>query len=915
MDTIGKSELKTIEFSISSFIETKIKGRLPEEKEIESLMKQFCSLLFPDLSEEQLHELNKMLNERFQFKLDVGTLIYDEECEPWFKDFKENNECQYFDRYKEYLLKEKGFNKTAVDVLDNEVLDDIMDYLGNPSTNFNPRRGLVMGDVQSGKTATYTGLICKAADAGYKAIIVLTGTVECLRQQTQKRLDEGFVGFDSDHMSKIDNEDFWIGVGKYSKKRGIVLTSKATDFVAQTAKNLGFSLDNFNDTVLFVVKKNVSVLKRLLKWLGDLNGTKGKINYPLLVIDDEADNASINTNQTDDDQDPTKINDCIRKLLKMFTKNNYVGFTATPFANVFINPYISEDLFPRDFIYSLKAPSNYIGAADIFLDDSKYRNCLISNNDCEEVLPLKHRKYVEFNTIPSSLEDAIYSYFITNVIRDLRGDVDKHRGMLINISRFTDPQEKIKETVENYVMACIAKFKLYCLSSSCPKEVKKAAEQVYKSYYSDINIPFDDIWKEMYESNKNIEVINVNSNSKMINYDDYEGIGARLIVIGGLSLSRGLTIEGLCISYLYRTSQVYDVLLQMGRWFGYRKNYDDLFRIWMPPHMVDWYKEITISVEELKIDLERMKNLRQKPSEFGIRIRNDKTALKITARNKMLASADYEIVKSMFGDWDNTGVISNDLKINQSNYDLIISVLNDILNKGYKWTRNYCNKLVWKDIPKEYVLKILRGFIVDKANFDFNTDSYCTFINTYIGDELDLFDIAIIEGDRDNGVKIPFMGDYIVKPEKNFSCTKTGLSINKSKALLVNPVDASYGLTEEDKKEAERIHRELVLQERPGKDPKTIHPSAKTYLRIKHRRPLLMIYFIDLKVNPKKDDESNDDYNKWIQEKEKFDNAKVTPVGIALAIPEYTNKSNEYLKYKVNMVEQHNLLNDDDLEE
>lgn len=903
-----RDELKKKEIAVAAYIETVIKDRIPSEQEIDDLMKKYCSLLYNDLPNDLLIEMKKMLNERFQFKLDIGTLIYDEEAEPWFKDFKENNDCPYFNRYKEYLKKEKGFNQNAIDVLDNEVLDEIMDYLGNPKTNFSPRRGLVMGDVQSGKTATYTGLICKAADAGYKAIVVLTGTVECLRQQTQKRLDEGFVGFDSDHMSKTDNDDFWIGVGKIMKKRGIVLTSKNTDFVTSTAKNLGFSLQNFNDTVLFVVKKNVSVLDRLLKWLKDLNGHGGKIDYPLLVIDDEADNASINTNQ-DSDTDPTKINNCIRELLKMFTKNNYVGFTATPFANVFINPYAPEDLFPKDFVYGLKSPSGYIGPADIFLDGAKYRNSIITNEDCEEVLPLNHKKYIDFDTIPSSLEDAIYSFFITNVIRDMRGDEFEHRGMLINISRFTTPQEKIKETVENYVFQCISKFRLYCnADKSVNAKLKNRIEQVFISFFKNIEIPFEEIWKNLYSSNEKIEILNVNSNSKMINYDDYKEHGARLIVIGGLSLSRGLTIEGLCISYLYRTSQVYDVLLQMGRWFGYRKNYDDIFRIWMPSHMIDWYKEITEAVEELKLDLEKMKNLKQKPKDFGIRIRNDKTGLKITARNKMYNSADYEVVKSIYGDWDNTGVISADVETNKKNYNMIINVINKLFDKGYNCKRDQNGRLIFKDIPKEYILEIMKNYIQDIGNYDFNLGSYCDFINGYHGTEFDLFDIAVVEGDKRSGETKNICGMNIVLPEKNFSCTKTGISLNKEKALLVNPIDTSYGLDSIQKDRAEQLHKELVLQNDPNAEKKAINYSAKTYLRIKNRRALLLLYFIKLKLTDKKDDESTDEYSMREVVLNKLETNNVIPTGIAIAIPSYPNKESEVIKYKVNMVEQHNLL-------
>lgn len=895
---MNNDDIKLKEVAIATYIETMIKDRLPTESEIQELCKTYCSLLYPDVNDSEITEINKLLNNRFQFKLDVGTLIYNEETEPWFKEFKENNECHYFDRYKEYLRRDKNFNLKAIEVLDNEVLDEIMDYLGDPRINFTPRRGLVMGDVQSGKTSNYTGLICKAADAGYKAIIVLTGTVESLRQQTQKRLDEGFVGFDSDHMSKIENEDFWIGVGKYSKKRGIVLTSKSSDFVSKTANNLGFSLDSFNDTVLFVVKKNVSVLKRLIKWLSDLNGGD-MINYPLLVIDEEADNASVNTKR-DEDDDPTKINKLIRELLTKFSQNNYVGFTATPFANIFINPYIEEDLFPKDFIYLLKAPNNYIGPSDIFLETSKYRHSVILNDDCEEVLPLKHKKYQEFVEVASSLDDAIHSFLITNVIRDLRGDTKSHRGMLVNISRFTETQEHIKEVVEDHFRTILRKYKLYCCNPDQAKNdfVIKNSKKIYDAFYKECGFSWDIILANLYQSNSNIECISVNKNSKMINYDDYDQ-GARLIVVGGMALARGLTIEGLCISYLYRNSQVYDVLLQMGRWFGYRKGYEDLFKIWMPQHIFEWYREITTSVEELKNDLDRMKDLKQKPSEVGIRIRNDRTTLKITARNKMYSSANYEVVKTMFGDWDNTGVIPASVEINKKNFEVIKSQISSLIEKEYKFTRTYGNRLVMQSVPKEYIVKILSLFYVDKLNYRFDKESYINFINGYHGRELDLFDIAIIEGERNNN-ELSFFGENVFLARKNFDVVDNSLRMNKSRELLVNPIDTSYGLTKEQKIDAEAKHKEYVLRKNPSKDPKTIHPSAKTYLRVKDRNPLLMIYMIDL-GNDECDDIKDQIKNKFIE-------SNAFPIGLAIAIPQYSDMYTTKFKYKVNMIEQANIL-------
>lgn len=901
----NKDQLKLIEFSISSYIDTQIGNKLPNESEIDYYSNFVISMLYPNLSQDDKLFIKKMLIERFQFKLDMGTMIVNEQCVPWFKDFKNSNENLYFDRYKEYLKKEKGYNTKSLNTLDNDILDEIMDYLGDPRlASFPPKRGLVMGDVQSGKTSTYIGLICKAADAGYKAIIVLTGTVESLRQQTQRRLDEGFIGFDSDHMDNQDIDSHWIGVGKYKKKRGIVLTSKSSDFVSSTAKNLGFSLNSFNDTVLFVIKKNVSVLKKLNKWLRDLNGNSndGKIDYPLLIIDDEADNASVNTNK-DEDLNPTKINGHIRDLLGMFTRNNYIGFTATPFANVFINPDISEDLFPKDFVYSLKSPSEYIGPNRIFSIDGEYKYQVLTNNDCEEVLPIQHKNYHSFTDIPETLKTALHAFMITNAIRDLRKHANSHRAMLINISRFVDTQKTIKDVIEKYVDYIIVQYRLY--ANEYQEIFSSEIEFTKKTFNDEFNnsgFSWFDILENLYDSNHNIECKYVNSESPMINYDDYRN-GARLIIIGGLSLSRGLTLEGLCISYLYRNSQVYDVLLQMGRWFGYRKGYEDLFRIWLPNHLIEWYEVISESIEELKIDLERMKELNQKPSEFGIRIRSDKTALKITANNKMRTAHEIQETVSLFGNWEDTGIIHKDILTNRENYNNINSILLELTEIGYKPKRDFDEKLVWKDIPKRYITSLISNFKVDLLNYTFDKNGLVEFIDSYQSRELDVFDIAVIEGDKENGIKRKFFGQEVALSEKQFDITETSIRINKSKMNLVNPVDTSYGLSYEQKKKAEELHKKLTLLENPNKDPKKIYPSAKTYLRIKDRNPLLMIYLVDLKYS-----EDDNDYEIKKALKNNFTNENIVPVGIAIAIPKFTEDYSNSRLYKINIIEQRNLL-------
>ena len=334
-----------------------------EEKKIDEYINQFkvLPMFSTSLTEEDIKNVRNKITSEMSIKLDMGTLLKgDYNYKKWFLNKKSELDMKYWERYKTYLLQDKKFSPTVVNTMD-DILDTLTDLLGDPSTDSKfQRRGLIMGDVQSGKTSNYTGLICKGADAGYKVIVLLTGTIEKLRKQTQLRLDEGFVGIDSAAMIK-NRENNRIGVGKYDQTiTPVVLTSTINDFKAQTARNLGFDLKTINQPVIFVVKKNVSSLKHLNKWLRTFNkGTEESIDNSLLLIDDESDNASVNTNP--EDRNPTSINAQIRDLLNIFTKSSYVGFTATPFANIFIDPdtndsMLKEDLFPKYYIYSLNAP-------------------------------------------------------------------------------------------------------------------------------------------------------------------------------------------------------------------------------------------------------------------------------------------------------------------------------------------------------------------------------------------------------------------------------------------------------------------------------------------------------------------------------------------------------------------------------
>ncbi|PKP67867.1 MAG: endonuclease, partial [Alphaproteobacteria bacterium HGW-Alphaproteobacteria-8] len=313
-----------------------------------------------------------------------ATLSSGEDHVAWL-DAERKKGWTYWQRYSEYM--EARIPWTALDALD-VATDEVLSQLEDPTREGAwDRRGLVVGHVQSGKTGNYTGLICKAADAGYKIIIVLAGLHNNLRAQTQIRLDEGFLGFatiaDADELPAV-------GVGLIDKDMSVrpnaaTNRSEKGDFNTAVAARMNISPEQ--RPWLFVVKKNKTVLERLLHWIRNRvanhvdpeTGRKLVTNLPLLVIDDESDHGSVDTGEDvvdefgnpDLEHEPKTINRLIRSILHHFSRKAYVGYTATPFANIFIHDRgetqeHGPDLFPAAFITSLAAPSNYVGPGRVF---------------------------------------------------------------------------------------------------------------------------------------------------------------------------------------------------------------------------------------------------------------------------------------------------------------------------------------------------------------------------------------------------------------------------------------------------------------------------------------------------------------------------------------------------------------------
>lgn len=858
--------------------------------------------MFLELKDNEIEEVrNRVLSEQ-AIRMNLGTLLQgDYNYEKWFLSEKANLDMKYWERYKKYLLQNNGFANNVVNTMD-DMLDNLVDLLGNPNSECDfQRRGLIVGDVQSGKTSNYTGLICKAADAGYKAIVVLTGTIENLRKQTQLRLDEGFVGRDSAAMlNKKDNN--LIGVGKWDGSiTPMVLTSTMNDFKISVARSLGFDLNILSQPVLFVIKKNVSSLKNLNTWLKTFNQVgQDKINQSLLVIDDEADNASVNTNS--EDNDPTSINKQIRILLSLFSKASYVGFTATPFANIFIDSntddeMLSEDLFPQDYIYSLNAPSNYIGARDIFGEDGKYSYMLeeIDKELLEECLPVTHKKdyYVEYLT--EDLKESICTFLVANAIRDLRGHEGTHRSMLINISRFNEVQQLIEALVNDYLKHIQNSVKIYgklSMKEALQDKYIKSLKYAYDKNYSNCGFTWSSIQKRLAKAIIPVKVFVVNQKSKVkLNYEEYDKEGLRAIAIGGLSLSRGLTLEGLMTSYFCRNSKTYDTLMQMGRWFGYRKNYDDLCRIWMTDESIEWYRYISNATDELRDDIKRYENTGLTPRDFGLKVRSDITSLLVTARNKMRTADTMQRTLSLSGKVVETPYLYSDLEKNKLNKEVVENLLVNIKDNKDKPSEGH--SVLYKNIDVEKILDLLREVDISVSNEFFNTETLIDFIGKNRKNGLSKWDLVVRNGSSDAEFKLD--NDSKIKyVERSFSLINGDKTVKLNSSRLGSSDDGKFGL---DKKTIDEITEKFKAEKKKdGKDVKSV-PQYQ-YFKDIERNPLLIIYMVKPKVN-EKDKEFN---SKYIFV-DKYKNNDKCLVGFSIGIPELSGVTNITVKYTINKIQ------------
>ena len=624
-------------------------------------------------------------------------------------------------------------------------------------------------------------------------------------------------------------------------------------------------------------------------------------------------NASVNTNKTS--ENPTIINGLIRKLANTFTRTTYIGFTATPFANIFIDPETTDemenqDLFPEDFIVSLPVPTNYIGAEKIFDIKGRHHSQLVyiddagvNENDGYSFYS-SHKKNWE-GELPGSLIDAIYAFYIVNAIRDLRGDKKSHRSMLINISRFTDVQSYIRSETEKIHDEAYRAIKFNLnpdgFEESMKNPVIRKIYDIWEKHFSSVEFGWNDISGILLQSVDPImiKVVNSSRGADKLIYPENDGI--RVIAVGGLALSRGLTLEGLVISYFYRNTCTYDVLMQMGRWFGYRHGYEDLFRIWIGKKTAEWYADIANATAELKSDMDNMNHQKKTPKEFGIRVRNDSEELQITSPNKM-RNAKNEIVRySYFGDIIETPYLVYNPEKQKGNFRSLQEFIESLVSDGLKIEHLKNSRHIIQKVSKDKISEFLGSLSISEYYIRFKPAQIINFLSKCNDSCIDLFDIVFIGGTSEQNAEI---ADINIKSVIRGNCIiETGkdlLSIGR-KGKLGGPTDGITGIfdtadrTAKDiiKEAQERYKVDYKKQKQKEFSEKSTYPGKTWFKYVKDRRPLLIIYLIDVQEHSEKtkNEETKEINNSKTFEQFKKDMGDIPSVGLAMGFPENNNSS------------------------
>lgn len=890
-------------------------------------------------------QIIKHVTTNFTVKSTKSTILHhSDNHEAWY--FKEELlNRNYWESYRDYLKTDKQYSVTGVNDIDSTT-DKIMSLIEKPSRKgFWDVRGLVVGSVQSGKTSNFIGLINKAADAGYKGFIVLSGLHNNLRQQTQVRLDHGFLGYETTESTYYSQHKLPLWKKSQRQKENVITPLSLTN--AKIDGDYKKKAAEYNKLIqegiptMLVIKKNKTILKNVIKHFLEAPGLahskciyaknkNGKEidplkivsstsnsypfirDYPILVIDDEVDNASVDTDLQefdleggrevpDEEYNPRTINRLIRQFLNIFGKKAYVGYSATPFANIFIHhegktKEHGDDLFPRNFIIDLPVPENHTGLEKVFAekdedleeDNEVETNEIERNMFCELIkdsstdpedfycttgwLPPSHdknhipRMEDKKENIPYSLKEALYSYILTSLVRNIRGEYLEHKTMLIHVTRFTDVQIEVKkliikelEHIRNSIVNNLEdKFTILQSMKKIWNEKFNLKKFNYPNHeYPDWGKIVEEKELNWFVQNISVKSLNIKStDDDELDYDKFKREnkrGMNAIVIGGDKLSRGLTLEGLTISYFLRSAKMpmYDTLMQMGRWFGYRGHYEDLCRIYTTKKIIKFFFQITKATKEFrsKIRLMSIQDPPAKPTEYGLCVM-DSEIMAITNRTKMRHAKQMRVCFAESAHEYLT--FSRKNKSIEANENLFENFLNNI----GKWDKHnfsalgttFKNSYQWQNVDSLKIVNLLKNFGHMYSETGHNARNIADYVKKMQG-ELKNFTVTLL-GNGSFDEKTIF-DKFKIKPLKRKIRNKDEPDFDSRIhfGVITNETIEGCDLTQSEFEKYKFLRNELDKQDKDNKKSKRLAIRAAR----SNERGALNIYpiFADFKDSKK----------------------------------------------------------------
>ncbi|NKZ67072.1 hypothetical protein GTG23_22885 [Rhodococcus hoagii] len=631
-----------------------------------------------------------------------GTIVISREFEPWYEEARPRRSNLYWTNYENYLAEVKGWESQSITDLDRST-NSIIERLTDPTrTEIKQTKGLVVGYVQSGKTANFTGVIAKAIDAGYRLVVVMTGTIEILRAQTQRRIDMELMGVENVLAGQNPNDpevakgldyqqdEDWLA-NRFVRHTDTALdqpgvarirrvTTHRSDYksLPQGMSQLRYERHNktkplnapenlfHTDAYVVVVKKNSAPLKKLIKDLKPLQSMLSEL--PALIIDDESDLASVNTKDPKKSKARTTINKLITEMISIVPRAQYVGYTATPFANVFIDPDDESDLFPSDFVLSLDPPSDYMGVQkfhDVDADWENVEKSVATSNELAHVRRLEGDPDSDQDRRKAELREALDAWVLSGAIKKYREAKHATTGAKAGKKVYRHHTMLVHEETGNvaHYEAAVLVRSLWNTGKFTSGEGLTRLRGLFDKDFlpvmrgrADGAVPasFDEVkpfvataYAEM-TSGGNDPVLIVNSDKNVQDQQqalDFDAGKVWRILVGGTKLSRGFTVEGLTVSYFRRKAGQADTLMQAGRWFGFREGYRDLVRLYIRrddrADLYEAFEALLLDEEAFREELGKYAGLDEdgkpivEPRQIPPLVSQHLPWLKPTARNKM----------------------------------------------------------------------------------------------------------------------------------------------------------------------------------------------------------------------------------------------------------------------------------------